>query len=361
MQYYIGLDVSQRQTAICIVDGTGARVKEGKALTQPFDIYAWITKHVDPKLVVKVGLEAGAMSAWLCTELSKLGLPMLCMEAFQAAAFLKAQRNKTDKNDARGLAQMVRMGGEFIRPVIIRSQSSQEARALLTMRQFLVKQKLDLENNIAGTLKQFGLVTPRGNVSTKTFREHVLETLDRADKRNILVREAVMPSLDLYNTLCKQLAVLSKKVEAMAKGDPVCRLLMTAPGVGPIVALSFVTAVDNPKRFADPNDIGPYFGLTPRQYQSGETDVRGNASRRGDIMTRCHLVQAATVLLTSTKKWCALKAWGMKIAKRHGFFKARIAVARKLAIILCKMWLRGQSFCWTNDPAGTALAGAIPA
>jgi transposase len=360
MEYYIGLDVSQRQTAICIVDDKGARVAEGKALTEPSDIYAWIRKHVDPKLVVKVGLEAGAMSAWLCTELSKLGLPMLCIEAFQAAEFLKAQRNKTDKNDARGLAQMVRMGGEFIRPVIIRSQSSQEARALLTMRQFLVHQKTGLENNITGTLKPFGLITPRGNISAKTFRDRVLATLDRADERDILVREAVTPSLDLYDTLCKQLAVLSKRVEAMAKADPVCRLLMTAPGVGPIVALSFVTAVENPKRFADPENIGAYFGLTPKQYQSGETDIRGNASRRGDIMTRAHLVLAATVILTGAKKWCALKAWGMKIAKKHGFFKARIAVARKLAIILCKMWLRGQEFCWTNAPAGTALAGATP-
>jgi transposase len=361
MEYYIGLDVSQRQTAICIVDGKGARVKEGKALTEPSDIYAWIIKHVDRKLIMKVGLEAGAMSAWLYTELSKLGLPMLCMEAFQAAEFLRAQRNKTDKNDARGLAQMVRMGGDFIRPVIIRSQSSQEARTLLTMRQFLVGQKVGIENNIAGTLKQFGLITPRGNASTKTFRERVLASLDRADERGILVREAVMPSLDLYDTLCRQLAVLTKKVETMAKADRVCRLLMTAPGVGPIVALSFVTAIDNPKRFADPEDIGAYFGLTPRQYQSGETDIRGRASRRGDMMTRCHLVMAATTLLTHTKKWCALKAWGMKISKRHGFFKARVAVARKLAIILCKMWLRGQDFCWTNIPADKALAGAIPA
>jgi transposase len=361
MEYYIGLDVSQRQTAICIVDGKGTLVKEGKALTVPPDIYTWITKHVDPKLIMKVGLEAGALSAWLCTELNKLGLPMLCMEAFQASEFLKAQRNKTDKNDARGLAQMVRMGGEFIRPVIIRSQSSQEARALLTMRQFLVNQKVGIENNITGTLKPFGLITPRGNASTKTFRDRVLATLDRADERDILVREAVMPSLDLYDTLCKQLAVLSKKVEVMAKADPVCRLLMTAPGVGPIVALSFVTAVENPKRFTDPEDIGAYFGLTPKQYQSGETDRRGHASRRGDIMTRTHLVQAATVLLTNTKKWCALKAWGMKIAKRHGIFKARIAVARKLAIILCKMWLRKQNFCWTNAPVGPALVGATPA
>lgn len=360
MDYYIGLDVSQRQTAICIVDGKGTRIAEGKALTEPSGIYAWVTKHLDTKLITKVGLEAGAMSAWLYTELSKLGFPMLCLEAFQAAKFLESQRNKTDRNDARGLAQMVRMGGDFIRPVIIRSQSSQEARALLTMRQFLVHQKVSLENNITGTLKPFGLVVPRGKASAKTFRERVLAILDRADERGIRVRHAVMPSLDLYDSLRQQLALVTKDVEAIAKADPVCRRLMTAPGVGPIVALSFVTAIDNPKRFTDPGDIGAYFGLTPRQYQSGETDIRGNTSRRGDLMTRQHLVQAATVLLISTKNWCALKGWGMKLAKRHGFRKARVAVARKLAIILCKMWLRGEDFSWST-PASPASAEAIAA
>jgi transposase len=357
MEYYIGLDVSQRQTSICIVDDLGASVKEGKALSEPSEIYFWITKHVDCKQVMKVGLEAGAISGWLYTELNKLGLPTLCLETFQAAEFLKAQRNKTDKNDARGLAQMVRMGKTFIKPVIIRSQASQEARALLRLRQFLVNQKVGLENNIAGTLKPFGLIVPRGHCCAKTFRGRVLTTLDRADERNILIRDTIMPSLDLYDDVCERIAVLGKKIETKAKADPVCRRLMTAPGVGPIVALSFATAVDNPKRFADPCDIGAYFGLTPRQYQSGEIDIRGKTSGRGDLMTRTHLVQAATTLMTSTKNWCALKVWGMKIAKRHGFSKARIAVARKLAIILCKMWLREQDFCWTKAPASTGLAG----
>jgi transposase len=361
MDYCIGLDVSQRHTAICIIDGTGAKVAEGKALTEPSDIHAWITRHVDAEVIRTVGLEAGAMSFWLHTELTKLGLPMLCLEAFQAAELLKTQRNKTDKNDARGLAQIVRMGGAFVRPVIIRSQSSQEARALLTMRQHLGGQKTALENNITGTLKPFGLVTPRGEACAKIFRERVLSTLDRADAKGIAVRAALMPSLELHDSLCKQLATLTGEVTAMAKANPVCRRLMTVPGVGPIVAISFMTAVDDPKRFRHLSDVGAYFGLTPRQYQSGETDARGHASRRGDMMTRCHLVQAATVLLSRSRKWCALKAWGMKIAKRHGFCKARVAVARKLAIILCALWIREQNFRWTTLPADTALAGATSA
>ena len=356
MEYYIGLDVSQRQTAICIIDGKGERFKEGKALTVPSDIYAWIIKHVDAGDIVKVGHEAGAMSFWLQTELTKLGLPIVCMEAFQAAALLETQRNKTDKNDARGLAEIVRMGGKFIRPVIMRSQNNQEARMLLTIRQHLVEQKVALENNITGSLKPFGLVTPRGQACAKKFRENVLATLVRAVERGIMVREMVMPSLDLYEDLCRQVDILTKRVVVMAKANPICRRLMTVPGVGPIVSLSFMTAVDDPKRFRHLCDVGAYFGLTPTQEQSGEMDKMGSVSRRGDIMTRTHLVQAATVLLTSCKKWCALKAWGMKIAKRHGFIKARVAVARKLAILLCSLWLREQDFCWTKTSINPELA-----
>jgi transposase len=360
MEYYIGLDVSQRQTAICIIDSKGERVKEGKALTLPSDIHQWIAKHVDTHSVIKVGLEAGAMSSWLYTELAKLGLPMICLEAYQAHLFLKTQRNKTDKNDARGLAQLVRMGGSFIRAVIIRSQANQEARALLTMRQHLVEQKISLENNITGSLKPFGLITPRGHACPATFQERVCTTLCQAEERGISVGTAVMPLLDLYDNLCQQLLVLTKQVTVLAKANPICKRMMTAPGVGPIVALSFVTAIDDPRRFKNASDVGAYFGLTPQQYQSGETDIMGAASRRGDVMTRCHLVQAATSLLAGTKKWCALKAWGVKLAKKHGFSKARVAVARKLSIILCRMWIREQDFCWSTVVPETSLAGATP-
>jgi transposase len=361
MQYYIGLDVSQRQTAICIIDSDGERVKEGKALTIPSDIYGWIIKQVAASDIIKVVHEAGAMSFWLQTELTKLGLPIVCMEAFQAAALLKTQRNKNDKNDARGLAQIAHMGGKFIRPVIVRSQDNQEARMLLTMRQHLVERKVALENNITGSLKPFGLVTPRGKACAKKFRENVLATVVRAEERGVRVRETIMPSLDHYEDLRKQLDILTKRVSALANASPVCRRLMTVPGVGPIVALSFATAVDDPKRFRHLCDVGAYFGLTPRQEQSGEMDKMGSASRRGNTMTRTHLVQAATVLLCHSKKWCSLKAWGMKLAKRHGLYAARVAVARKLAIVLCSLWLNEQDFCWTTAADCQELAEVKPA
>jgi transposase len=357
VQYYIGLDVSQKRTSIGVVNEKGTIVAEGKSLTLPSDIYDWlVAKNIELSSIVKVGLEAGAMSNWLFTELTRLGLPVICLEAFQAHRFLKSYRNKTDKNDARGLAQLVRMGGDFIRPVIVRDRTSQEDRMLLIMRQQLVQQKVGLENNITGSLKPFGLVVARGGVNVKTFRDRVMAALDKADELGLTLRDRIMPSLDLYEDLCKHLAILTGRVQAIAKQNLVCRRLMTAPGIGPIVALSFVTAIDNPHRFAKDADIGAYFGLTPKRFQSGETDYQADISKLGNSMTRVHLVQAATVLLVKSSKWSTLRAWGMKIAKRRGFCKARIAVARKMAIILHRMWVNEQDFRWTNKTATEELA-----
>ncbi|VIO69417.1 IS110 family transposase [Bradyrhizobium ivorense] len=233
MECYIGLDVSQRQTAICVVDAKGKIVVEGKSPTRPSDIHGWlVAKDIQISSIVRIGIEAGAMSAWLHIELTKLGLPLICLEAFQAHRFLKTYRNKTDKNDARGLAQLVRMGGEFIRPVTVRARSSQEDRTLLTLRQQLVQQRVGLENNITGSLKPFGLLVPRGNVNRVT-RERVMAALIKADELGLKLSDGIMPSLDLYEDLCKHLAILTRRVEAVSRDNPVCRRPMTAPGVGP--------------------------------------------------------------------------------------------------------------------------------
>jgi transposase len=347
---YVGLDVSQKQTWICVVDDKGKTVAEGCALTRASDVYGWLGNRVNRDEIAKVGLEAGNMSSWLYSGLTKLGLPVACLEAFQAHRFLSTQRNKTDKNDARGLAQLTRMGEGFLKLVTVRSQGNQEARALLGMREHLVHQKVDLENHISGILKPFGLIVARGSIAPDVFRDRVIEALCVAEDHGVKIRAMVMPPLDLYRSACSQLSVLTKQVEAMAADNPICRRLMTAPGVGPVIALSFYSAVDYPERFRKAEDVGAYFGLTPRQFQSGQTDYMVGISKRGDRMVRHHLVTAATVLMTATKTWCPLKAWGMKIAKRQGFSKARVAVARKLAIILHKMWVNGRDFEWKAVP-----------
>ncbi|MBD9650198.1 transposase [Ensifer sp. ENS09] len=210
MAYFIGLDVSQRRTAICILDDDGAMIAEGTALTSPSDIYQWIAKRIDIVLVRRAGLEAGAMSFWLYTDLAAMGLPMVCLEAYQAAQLLKTQRNKADRNDARGLAQIIRLGGRFLRRVEVRSRSSQEARMLLTMRQYLVGQKIGLQNSITGLLKQFGLVVRRGKVCAMTFRDGVLSTISQAEERGVFLRAIIVPALKLHDSTCAELSTLTR-------------------------------------------------------------------------------------------------------------------------------------------------------
>lgn len=266
----------------------------------------------------KIGLEVGNMSSWLYSGLVKFGFDVVCMETFQAHRFLATYRNKTDKNDARGPAQLVRMGGEdFLKVVGIRSQASQETRVLLAMRDHLVSQKVGLENHIAGVLKPFGVIVERGNVTADTLYKRTLEGLAEAEKNGVHVRPYVLPSLNLYMEAVEKIAPLTEKIHAIASSIEIVKRFMDIPGIGPITALSFYAAVDNPQRFQKSSDVAAYFGLTPRQFQSGETNFMGGISRRGDPATRRVLVIAATVLLSGSQEWNSLKAWGCAAGKTH--------------------------------------------
>lgn len=343
--YYVGLDVSQKMTSVCVIDVAGTKQCEGKCNSRPQDIGGWLSNRVAAGKTLRIGLEAGSMSSWLYSGLVKLGFDVVCMETFQAHRFLATYRNKTDKNDARGLAQLVRMGGEdFLKVVTIRSQASQETRVLLAMRDHLVSQKVSLENHIAGVLKPFGVLIERGHVSPDTFYKRTLEGLAEAERNGVQVRAYVLPSLHLYMEATTRIAPLTEKIHAIANSIEMVRRFMDIPGIGPVTALSFYAAVDNPQRFRKSSDVAAYFGLTPRQFQSGETNFMGAISRRGDPATRRVLVIAATVLLCGTQEWNSLKAWGVRLAKRIGFSKARIAVARKLAMVMHKMWLNNDRF-----------------
>lgn len=214
----------------------------------------------------------------------------------------------------------------------------------MSLRRGLVDMRVTLENRITGLMKPFGLLVSRGSVTHDTFRQRVLDKLKDARADGIKLIGAVLPMLDMHRDMWRQIDSYDKDVEKMANADPICRRLMTVPGVGPVTALTYATAIDDPSRFKDADDIGAYFGLTPRVFQSGESHQSGKISKRGDSMVRLALVRAATVLLVSTKTWTPLKAWGVWLARRIGFNKAKIAVARKLAILLHKLWVSGQVY-----------------
>jgi transposase len=295
----------------------------------------------------RIGLEAGPLSQWLYEGLRRQGWPALCVDPRQMSASLSAMRNKTDKNDARGIAQMMRVG--LFRVVHVKSRETHELRLLLTNRSMLRRKCLDIENEIRGALKIFGFKT--GRVTKYTFERRVRELITGQPR----LEAAMAPMLRARHTLFEEFTQLHRYVLKAVRQDDVCRRFMTLPGVGPITALAFKTAVEQPERFAKSKTVGAHFGLTPRKYSSGQIDYQGHISKCGDALVRTALYEAASALLTRVRKPSALKAWALRIAKRAGAKRARVALARKIAVILHRMWRDGTDFQW-NAPTSAAAA-----
>src|ERR1700726_2746913 len=254
---------------------------------------------------------------------------------------LKMQINKSDRNDAIGIARIMQTG--WFKEVHVKDIDSHSVRALLASRALLVKIKRDLENHVRGLLKNLGLVIGRAKFNVFAVRAEEL-----IEGRPELIA-AIRPLLEGRNAGGEQVSELDRKVMKLARQDAQVRRFMTAPGVGPITALAFKATIDDPARFARSRSVGAYVGLTSRRHASGEVDWTGRISKCGDAMLRSYLFEAAGVLLTRVQKWCALKAWGMRLAKRVGLRKAKVAVARKLAVILHRMWIDGTEFQWSAD------------
>jgi transposase len=341
MAHYVGLDVSVRHTSICIVDEVGKVVRETRVASDPAAIVPILTAStIDCR---RVGLEAGPLSQWLFSGLGEAGLPVICVETRHMKAALAAQVNKTDRNDARGIAQMMRVG--LYRPVHVKTAASQEKRTLLAARKLLQGQNRAIENDLRGLLRSFGLKV--GPISAGAFEARVRQLVDGLPRLAAIMR----PLLEARAALRSQFAVLHRQLLDLVRHDPVCRRFMTVPGVGAVVAITFQSTVDIPRRFTKSKAVGAHFGLTPRAFSSGETDYTGRISRCGDALMRSTLYEAAHTLLTHTKRWCSLKAWGIRVAQRRGLSKATVAVARKLAVILHRMWIDGTEFRWSADPA----------
>lgn len=337
MTNYAGLDVSLRSVAICVVDEAGQVRLEAKVSAE-VDAIAQKLAEFDPN-DLRIGLEAGALTQYVTHGLRALGLEAVCMEARQVAAALAAMRNKTDRNDARGIAQILRTG--WYNAVHVKSSESHEVRALLSSRRAVLDKCVDLENEIRGLLKVFG-VRLSSHVPHGAYDPTVRPLV--ADRPALL--PALGPLLDARLVLYRTYLQLDNQVKAVVRADPVCQRLMTVPGVGAITALTFRAAVDDPTRFSSSRNVAAHFGLTPRRFQSGETDNSGHISCSGDVDVRSALYTAAHALITRSNRWCTLKAWGVRLAKTRGRRRAVIAVARKLAIILHHMWVDGTEFQW---------------
>ena len=276
-------------------------------------------------------------------ELRALELPVVCLDARHARAALSLQINKSDANDADGLAQIVRTG--WYREVEVKSVESHLVRATLGVRKQLVGMRTEMINQIRGLMKIFGLILPKG--SGARFEASVRARSAEKAELGLVIE----PLLAAWRALDHQVAALERQLVRRARRHEVCHRLMTVPGVGPLTALAFVTTVDDPTRFRRSSSVGAYLGLTPRRHQSGERDVSGRISKCGDRLTRSYLFEAANVLLTRVERWSSLKAWALRLAKRSGAKKAKVALARKLAVLLHRLWQDGTTFRWTKEAA----------
>jgi len=297
--------------------------------------------------VERVGLEACSLTAWLHEGLRAAGLPAICIESRHAKAAMGAMPNKTDRNDARAIAQIMRTG--WFREVHVKDPQCRAWRSLLVARRTVLNEMRSIENVVRAILREVGLKL--GTPSRKEFVDCV-RTLLGDDKA---LSRTLEPLLGILVAMLREFAKLTKQALNIVRNEPVCRRLMSTPGVGPLTALAFRATIDDPGRFKQSRAVGAHLGLTPRRYQSGETDLQGRISRCGDELARTALYEAAHSLLTRSKKWSTLRAWGMKIAKRRGMAKARVAVARKLATIL--HGVRGATDHKRRSPTGS-LAGA---
>lgn len=278
MDYFVGLDVSLRSCTLCVVDTKGKVLLERELVCEVNDIAACLCDFEFP--IERIGLEAGTMSQHLYFGLQAAGFDVVCMEARQVKAALSAMRNKTDKNDAKGIAHVLRTG--WFSPAHMKSREAHGLRALLSTRKALLKKTMDLE--------------------------------------------------------------LDRRVKRAARHDEVCLRLMTVPGVGPIAALTFKAAVDDPTRFKKSRTVGAHFGLTPRRFQSGEHDNPGRISKAGDSDVRAALYAASNALLMHSMAQSQIKSWDMRLMRTKGRRRAVVAVARKLAVSLHRMWVDCTEF-----------------
>jgi transposase len=335
MNHYAGIDVSLEASSVCVMDGAGKVVREGKVASEPPALIAWFGSL--GLSLTRIGLEAGPLSQWLYAAMRDAGLAVELLETRHVHNAFKIMPVKTDRKDARGIAELMRLG--WFRPVHCKSMEAQETRAMLTARKLVQKGLHEVESSLRGILRGFGLKV--GKTTALQFEARIRELVAGHPS----LETVAISMLAVRAALRREFNGFQRQLRAMARSDTRAQLLMSTPGVGTIVSLTYACAIDDPARFKSSKIVGAHFGMTPTKYQSGETDRSGRISKIGDASVRAALYEAAHVILTKPVKGCtALKSWAMRIARRAGMNKAKVALARKLAVIMHRMLADGTTF-----------------
>jgi transposase len=339
MSCYVGLDASKNTTNICVMDPKGSIIREGVVDSDPRAIVGFLRGH--GLRYAAVGMEAWTLSNWLSEGLARARLRVICIETRHAHSVLKARAMKTDRSDARGIADLIRTG--TYQPVYAKSEENQQVRALLTARQLLASRALSMENSIRSLLLSLGL-----RIAARHRGKFAARVMALVSKNEFAIG-LIAPLLNIRAILIGEADKLEKRLVQLTKADPVCKLLMSVPGVGPLTSITFKSAIDDPHRFTASRGVGAYLGLVPKVRQSGRRERRGRITKTGDRMVRSGLYLAAMVILRRGAPESWLGKWGAVVAARRGVKRARVAVTRRLAVVLHRMWI-------TKTPFRPALA-----
>lgn len=329
---YCGIDLASKASAICVMEQGQRIVLEGECETDEDGFRQALKGYQGLRCV----LEASPLSEWAAQLLEGLSHEVIVIDPRKAKAVLRTKK-KTDQLDARNLARMAATG--WYTKVHRKSAEARLLRSHLKARKGLVDTIGQQNSRIRGLLRAHGIRV--GQVADGRFEQRVVDCIQR---RCPELMTAIRPLLDSWRCVRRSLAQLTRHLRQRVRRDPVCRLLMTAPGVGPLVSSAYLATIDDPRRFAGGDQVGAYVGLVPSVHQSGETEYRGPITKEGDALLRWLLVEAAHVLMTRCRGDSALKRWGKRIERRKGAAKAKVAVARKLAMILHRMWLTNTPF-----------------
>lgn len=341
-QVWVGIDAGADLAAVCALDERGRVLREEELAASSESICKHLAK-LGPPAKILIGIEAGSTSIHLTRGLRAAGYKVRILETYATSGFLQVRQNKTDRNDARGIADVVRLGADAVPEVMLKSVDGQRLRSELVLRDRLMKQRGGIENALRAVLRINGRRI--GRVYSGTHLERVVRVeLDGLRDQGSDISAFLEPALLLATEVRRVLERATRQLERVAKENEVCSRLMTVPGVGCICALSFYTAVEDPWRFKHNEDVGPYFGLVPKLSQSGQISRSGRITKRGNRMTRTHLVTAAKSMIQQQTIQCALRRWALAVRERGGTSKAQVALARKLAIVMLSMWKSGQIF-----------------